>query len=95
MNLHIAQEATLVFSTAPEDYLPPVFVRWAGFECYNYSPLIYARDCENIAITGTGTIDGNGRPWWDWVRKQDAAAQKLYEMVKQGVPVDERVFGTL
>ncbi|MEZ4686409.1 MAG: hypothetical protein R3B47_10175 [Bacteroidia bacterium] len=26
--------------------------RWEGVECYNYFPLIYALDQENIAITG-------------------------------------------
>ena len=29
---------------------------WEGLECYNYSPLVYAYDCENIAITGSGTL---------------------------------------
>ena len=27
-------------------------------ECYNYSPLIYAYEAENIAITGEGVLDG-------------------------------------
>jgi len=94
VNLHLKEGAVLVFSTDPNDYLPAVFVRWAGFECYNYSPLIYARDCENIAVTGGGTIDGNGRLWWDWVRKQDGAAHVLYDMVKKEVPVDKRVFAS-
>ena len=52
VNLHVTEGATLLFSTEPEDYLSAVFVRWAGFECYNYSPLIYTQDCRNVAVTG-------------------------------------------
>lgn len=29
-----------------------VMTSWKGMECYNYSPFVYAYDCENIAITG-------------------------------------------
>src|SRR5678815_1072233 len=47
VELHLAQGATLRFSTQPQDYLPAVFVRWSGLECYNFSPFIYARDCDN------------------------------------------------
>ena len=45
-NIHLKLEegATLRFSQRFADYLPVVFTRWEGMECYNYSPLIYARD---------------------------------------------------
>lgn len=95
INLHIEGGAEVRFSTNPEDYLPAVFVRWAGFECYNYSPLIYARDCTNIAITGKGQLDGQGEFWWHWVEEQDRAAHKLYDMVLAEEPVEERMFGNL
>ena len=93
VNLHVQKGAVIRFSTNPEDYLPAVFVRWAGFECYNYSPLIYARDCTNIAITGEGKLDGQGEYWWHWEEQQDRVAHKLYDMVLAGVPVEDRVFG--
>lgn len=96
VNLHLAEGAVLRFSDNPEHYLPVVFTRWAGFECYNYSPLIYARDCENIAVTGSGTIDGNGRPWWPWFERQAETAEHMYhEQVLKGVPPGERVYGTV
>lgn len=96
VNLRLDQGATLRFSDAPEDYLPVVFTRWAGFECYNYSPLIYARDCENIAVTGPGTIDGNGRSWWPWEERQDETALRMYqEQILKYAPVEERVYGTV
>jgi len=94
VNLHLGQGATLRFSDDPTDYLPVVFTRWAGFECYNYSPLIYACDCENIAVTGPGTIDGNGRPWWPWEKRQADTAMRMYkEQILKDVPVAERVYG--
>lgn len=46
--------AVVKFSSRKSDYLPAVFTRWEGMECYNYSPLIYADNCENIAICGEG-----------------------------------------
>ena len=48
VNLHIAKNATLAFSTDYELYLPPVLTRWAGMDCYNIHPLIYARDASNL-----------------------------------------------
>lgn len=95
VNLRLAEGADLVFSDDPQDYLPVVLTRWAGFECYNYSPLIYARDCENIAVTGPGRIVGNGRPWWSWAQRQEDTAKRMYrEQVLPGKPVEDRVYGT-
>lgn len=95
VNLHLARDAVLKFSDDPRDYLPVVFTRWAGFECYNYSPLIYARDCENIAVTGSGAIDGNGRSWWHWAEWQENTAKQMYQQqILKYVPPDKRVYGT-
>lgn len=66
LTLEVAEDCVISFSDCMEDYLPPVFTRWEGVECYNYKPLIYARDCENITITGKGTFFGNGQSWWHW-----------------------------
>ncbi len=76
------------------DYLPVVFTRWEGIECYNYSPLIYAQDCRNIAVTGEGTLDGQGEAWWHWKQLQQAAATTLYDAEYDRVPVKKRVYGT-
>ena len=66
VNLVVENGATLLFSTVYNDYLPAVRTRWEGIDCYNLHPLIYAKDAKNIAITGQGTIDGQGRneTWW-------------------------------
>lgn len=65
-NVHLKLEkgAVISFSDNFKDYLPVVFIPWEGNECYNYSPLIYASNCENIAITGEGKLQGNGEKWW-------------------------------
>lgn len=92
IDLHLEQGAILRFSTNPTDYLPAVFVRWCGFECYNYSPLIYANNCENVAITGPGILEGQGKSWWPWEKKERQLSEELYQMVLDGVPVEKRVF---
>jgi len=102
VNLHLAKNATLAFSGDALHYLPAVFTRWEGVELMNYSPFIYAFDVENIAITGSGTLDGQAGPdaWWNWRgtgptsgSRQTPARNRLFEMQARGVPVAERVFG--
>lgn len=95
VNLHVSAGATLLFSSDPEQYLPVVLTRFEGQELMNYSPFIYARDCENIALTGSGTLDGGGtwETWWSWTGPGGADAQTLQKMVADGVPVKDRVFG--
>lgn len=73
VNLHVAEGAVLSFSTQPKDYLPLVYTRWEGIDCYNYSPLIYAHNQTNIAITGKGKLQGNASAenWWIWKGKPE------------------------
>jgi len=94
IDLDLAKGATMLFSTDPKDYLPVVFTRWEGIELYNYSPFIYANDAQNIAITGNGTLDGQGEAWMAWKKQEQAAVQKSYDMAKNNVPVEQRIFGT-
>ena len=94
VHLYLSEGATLLFSQEFKDYLPVVFVRWAGHECYNYSPLIYAKDCQNIAVTGPGKLDGRGEPWWSWVGDQEKeSTRKIYNAEENGIPVRDRIFG--
>jgi len=69
ITLHIDAGATVRFSDNFDDYLPMVHSRWEGTEVTNFSPLIYAYEVENIAITGRGTLDGQGKKWWDFHHK--------------------------
>lgn len=94
VNLHLGENATIKFGVNPEDYLPVVLVRWEGTRCYNYSPLIYAYQQENIAITGEGTIDGQTEKFWYlWKLIHDTDKSVLRRMGKNLEPLEKRVFG--
>lgn len=98
VDLHLAEGSTLLFSGRPEHFLPMVLTRWEGVVIYNYSPMIYARDAENIAVTGHGVIDGNAhqvfRRWaMDVSKLQDKAQELSRQMGAAGIPVTERQFG--
>lgn len=94
VHLHLEDGAVLIFSPNPDDYLPPVFTRWEGTECYNYSPLIYAKDCTDIAVTGNGTLIGSGEAWWHWKKLQQSAANELAYSEGNGISVEKRIYGT-
>jgi len=95
VNLHLLDTAVIKFSTDPNMYLPAVYTRWEGVECMNYSPLIYACEQENIAITGKGTLDGQGSDenWWQWKKTQRVDRENLFIQGAQDVPVEQRQFG--
>jgi polygalacturonase len=94
IDLHVAAGATIRFSRDPAHYLPLVLTRWEGTECWNYSPLIYARGASDIAITGSGTIDGQGfEGFFQWRPKQRESQALLRKMGAEGTPVADRIFG--
>lgn len=105
VNLHVSAGAVLRFHTDPNRYLPAVFTRWEGMELMGYSPLIYAFGQKDIALTGSGTLDGQASMdnWWPWkgneewgrpgFPSQDAARQKLMDDVAAGVAVARRRYG--
>lgn len=106
VDLHVTDGARILFSQNPDDYLPAVLTRFEGTELYNYSPLIYALDQENIGVTGSGVLDGqaDNAHWWPWKGQKEhgwlpgqpnqaAASARLIEMADSGVPVEQRVFG--
>lgn len=108
VNLHISEGATVNFSVNPKDYLPLVLTRWEGMECMNYSPLIYAYEQKNIAITGTGTLDGQASNdnWWKWngskrygwtegmpSQKDSLNRPDLSRQNTREVPARQRIFG--
>lgn len=107
INLHLEDGAVLHFIPDPELYKPYVYTRWEGTELMGYSPLIYAFEQTNVAITGKGTLEGGGSPqhWWPWkgkwkdagwgdhpVENQKFTRDVLRQMGEEDVPVSERVF---
>jgi polygalacturonase len=69
MELHLETGATLLFSNDMEEY-PPVMSRWEGVDRLVHMSCIYAEKERNISVTGRGTLNGQGKFWWD-VLKQD------------------------
>ena len=107
VNLHLEDQAEILFSIDPKDY-PIVHSSWEGTELMNYSPLIYAKNKTNVAITGKGTLNGqaDSSNWWVWSGGKSYGWKKgipsqndptnrevLVDMAEKNVPVSERVFG--
>ncbi|WP_224337973.1 glycoside hydrolase family 28 protein [Haloprofundus halobius] len=63
--LHLDAGATLQFE---RDFaaFPSVESRWEGWDQVGFHPCLWVADAENVAVTGRGTIDGNGDYWWDF-----------------------------
>ena len=107
VNLVIEDGAVLEFAFEPDLY-PIVRTRWEGLDCWNLSPLIYAYQQHDIAITGKGIIDGGGsrETWWPWVSSpkfgfkegmpvhqwKETSRPRLLKYAEDGVPLDERRF---
>ncbi|PTN10523.1 glycoside hydrolase family 28 protein [Mangrovibacterium marinum] len=70
ITLYLEAGATLSFSTDFDDYLPFRQIRWEGIFMNSFTPLLYAKQAENIAIKGEGTLEGNGKAWWEEVKLQ-------------------------
>lgn len=72
IELHLKKGALLLFSGEAKHFLPVVRTRWEGTDLLGRSPMVYANGCENIAITGQGTIDAQGgREMARWGMKAD------------------------
>jgi polygalacturonase len=72
ITLHLEAGATLFGSQNPADY-PVTPNRWEGVEQLTYAPLMAGNGLKNIAITGRGTLDGQGNFWWKGFREKTLA----------------------
>ena len=95
VDLHVEQNATILFSQNTADYLPVVFTRWQGIELMNYSPFVYCYGQRNVAVTGAGTLNGqaDANHWWNWKNLETNDFDTLETMADDNVPVSQRVFG--
>ncbi|WP_149206783.1 glycoside hydrolase family 28 protein [Flavobacterium johnsoniae] len=107
VNLHLEDKAEILFSLNPKDY--PIFhTSWEGTELMNYSPLIYAKNKTNVAITGKGILNGqaDSTNWWIWsgakmygwkkgIPSQNDPTNRevLVDMAEKDIPVEQRIFG--
>lgn len=100
VNLHLDDSAKVNFITDPALF-ESVLTRIEGIDCYNLSPLIYAYDAENVAVTGNGVFDGGADTtnWFNpkrlkWIDENgDEVNEKtrLYKMKEDSLPVEQRL----
>ncbi|MCV9877827.1 glycoside hydrolase family 28 protein [Brenneria izbisi] len=75
IRLDLAKNATIVASTEEAAYRATEKNRYAEAE-NGWLPFISIADAENVAITGEGTIDGQGAVWWERWRANIRATGK-------------------
>jgi polygalacturonase len=67
VELHLGKGVTILGSQDLKDY-PDRITRVAGIEMVWPAALLNILDQDNVAITGEGTVDGQGKPFWDGYR---------------------------
>ena len=93
VNLHLEAGAKIRFGSNQKDY-PLVLTSWEGTMLYNYSPMIYGNNLENVAITGNGIIDGEAKETWNKWKSLEKKDQLLTrDMNHNNVPIENRIFG--
>jgi polygalacturonase len=72
VHLRIDENVSLLGSQDDNDY-PRLATRVAGIEMPWLSALINVNDAKNVKISGGGTIDGQGKKWWDkyWALRKE------------------------
>ena len=111
VHLHLQAGAHILFSQNPEDYARHgefdcgangklTLSRWQSNDCLNFSPMVYALNARNIALTGedwTSKLDGQGGVafneagdcWWSWKgrnRTMNAVSQNTAPGYREGQP---------
>ncbi len=82
VNLHLAKNALLQFTADFEQY-PLVEGNWEGLkQMRNQSP-VSAENAVNIAITGSGILDGNGDAW-RMVKKEKLTESNWKKLIASG-----------
>jgi len=86
VTLHIGEGATLLASTNFGDF-PPFKPRWRiPSDDTKRSSLITGIDLKNIAVTGRGTLNGQGKPWWEALRKDKNRKEGQKKILTYGRP---------
>lgn len=82
INLHLQDRAVILFSPN-KDLYPIVETSFEGLDTRRCQSPISGRNLENIAITGSGAIDGNGH-YWRPLKKQKVSAGQWKKAIARG-----------
>lgn len=82
INLHLEQSAVILFSPDVDLY-PLVETVFEGLDTRRCQSPISGRNLENIAITGSGTIDGNGH-YWRPLKREKVTEKVWKESIARG-----------
>jgi len=85
--LVIEEGATLKFIPDFDAY-EPIYTRWEGCKCHCMHPMILFDGAEGSSLSGSGTIDGSGEPWWRHVMEHKG---KNYKGSKPTLPSELRL----
>ena len=98
VNLHVATGATIKFvRNFTDQYYPLALTSYQGIDLYADSPLVYALNQTDVAVTGGGTLDAqfNVSPWQPPAPLPGAPEgtwEALSQMNNDGLPVPRRIF---
>lgn len=90
VNLYTEKNALVLF-TGDFNAYPIIETSFEGLETRRCQSPIFARNAENIAITGSGVFDGSGDSWRP-VKKGKLTASQWNELVKSGGVVDNSIW---
>lgn len=82
INLHLKDKAIILFSPN-KDLYSIVETSFEGLDTRRCQSPISGRDLENIAITGSGVIDGNGH-YWRPLKKQKVSDSQWKKAISRG-----------
>lgn len=82
IGLHLEDGAVLLFSDDFNDY-PLINTNFEGFFTYRCISPIYGKELKDVAITGSGVVDGNGGAWRP-VKKFKLPERQWDSLVKGG-----------
>ena len=81
VELHARRNALVIFNDAPEAY-PIIETSFEGLNTRRCTSPIWARNAENIALTGEGVYDGAGDSW-RFVRREKVTGPQWEELLSR------------
>ncbi|MBC7587809.1 MAG: glycoside hydrolase family 28 protein [Chitinophagaceae bacterium] len=88
-NLHIVRDAVLQFTSNFDQY-PLIEGNWEGLPSFRNQSPISATNATNIAITGSGIVDGNGDAWRMVKKEKLTESQWKNKIASGGVVSDDK-----